>query len=77
MHVLLTSHLSSFPPTVFAGKDASRALALSSTKAEDARADFEDLDEKQKATLDDWQTFFQKRYNVVARAVPDDDESKP
>ncbi|KAI1778317.1 cytochrome b5 [Hypoxylon cercidicola] len=50
---------------VFAGKDASRALAKTSTKAEDVKPDWEDLDDKEKQTLDDWNTFFSKRYNVV------------
>ncbi|RCI09088.1 hypothetical protein L249_5063 [Ophiocordyceps polyrhachis-furcata BCC 54312] len=50
---------------VFAGKDASRALAKSSTKAEDVSAEWRDLDDKEKTVLDDWITFFSKRYNVV------------
>jgi len=50
---------------VFAGKDASRALGKTSTKAEDVQADWQDLDEKEKGTLNDWITYFSKRYNVV------------
>ncbi|KAF4584111.1 cytochrome b5 [Ophiocordyceps camponoti-floridani] len=50
---------------VFAGKDASRALAKSSTKAEDVSPEWKDLDDKEKGVLDDWITFFSKRYNVV------------
>ncbi|KAF9777063.1 hypothetical protein IL306_004651 [Fusarium sp. DS 682] len=50
---------------VFAGKDASRALGKTSTKPEDARPEWEDLDEKEKGVLNDWVTFFSKRYNVV------------
>ncbi|OAA33502.1 Cytochrome b5 [Moelleriella libera RCEF 2490] len=50
---------------VFAGKDASRALGKTSTKAEDVKADWHDLSEKEKQTLDDWVIFFSKRYNVV------------
>ncbi|KAH8671023.1 cytochrome b5-like heme/steroid binding domain-containing protein [Xylariales sp. PMI_506] len=49
----------------FAGKDASRALGLVSTKAEDVKPEWQDLDDKQKSTLNDWVTFFSKRYNVV------------
>ncbi|KAL8944072.1 MAG: hypothetical protein Q9216_000663 [Gyalolechia sp. 2 TL-2023] len=52
---------------VFAGKDPSRALALSSLKAEDCRPDWEDLGEKEKQVLDDWFTFFSKRYNIVGQ----------
>jgi membrane-associated progesterone receptor component len=54
---------------VFAGKDASRALGMTSMKAEDVRADWEDLPEEQKKVLEDWQTFFSKRYNVVGKVV--------
>lgn len=50
---------------VFAGKDASRALAKTSTKAEDVKPEWQDLDDKEKHTLNDWVTFFSKRYNVV------------
>ncbi|KAI9749836.1 MAG: N-acetylglucosaminyl-phosphatidylinositol de-N-acetylase [Chaenotheca gracillima] len=50
---------------VFAGKDASRALAQSSLKPEDARAEWEDLPDKEKQVLTDWFTFFSKRYSIV------------
>jgi len=50
---------------VFAGKDASRALAKSSLKAEDCVPEWEDLPESEKKTLNDWITFFSKRYNIV------------
>jgi membrane-associated progesterone receptor component len=52
-------------PVVFAGKDASRALAKTSTKPEDVRPEWQDLEESEKSTLNDWVTFFAKRYNVV------------
>ena len=52
---------------VFAGKDASRALASSSLKAEDCRPDWDDLEDKEKTVLSEWYTFFSKRYNVVGR----------
>jgi hypothetical protein len=50
---------------VFAGKDASRALGKTSTKPEDVQADWHGLDDKEKETLNDWITFFAKRYNIV------------
>jgi len=50
---------------VFAGKDASRALAKSSLKAEDCVPEWQDLPETEKKTLNDWITFFSKRYNIV------------
>ncbi|KAI9686665.1 MAG: hypothetical protein M1820_010593 [Bogoriella megaspora] len=52
---------------VFAGKDASRALAQSSLKVEDARPEWQDLSEKEKTVLEEWFTFFSKRYNVVGQ----------
>ena len=65
-----TLHLCSPPNSaVFAGKDASRALALSSTKPEDVQAQWQDLDDKEKGVLNDWITFFSKRYNVVGQIV--------
>jgi membrane-associated progesterone receptor component len=50
---------------VFAGKDASRALGKTSTKVEDVVPEWEDLDDEKKSTLNDWITFFSKRYNIV------------
>jgi hypothetical protein len=29
------------------------------------KPEWQDLDEKEKSTLNDWDTFFSKRYNVV------------
>ena len=43
---------------LFAGKDASRALGLSSLKPEDAVADWSTLEDKDRKTLDDWHAFF-------------------
>ncbi|KAJ3492429.1 hypothetical protein NLG97_g5400 [Lecanicillium saksenae] len=50
---------------VFTGKDASRALGMTSTKVEDVVADWSTLSEKEKGVLEDWVTFFSKRYNIV------------
>jgi membrane-associated progesterone receptor component len=50
---------------LFAGKDASRALAMSSTKPEDASPVWYDLPEKEKETLAGWVSFFSQRYNQV------------
>ena len=54
---------------VFAGKDASRALAMSSVKPEDVTSEWEDLGDKEKKVLDEWTVFFSKRYNVVGKVV--------
>ncbi|KAK4934421.1 hypothetical protein LTR66_015608 [Elasticomyces elasticus] len=52
---------------VFAGKDASRALAQSSLKPEECRPDWQDLSDEHKKVLDDWYTFFSKRYNIKGK----------
>ncbi|KAF4620816.1 hypothetical protein D9613_000041 [Agrocybe pediades] len=53
--------------SIFAGKDGSRGLGLSSLKAEDAVADYSTLDDKDMKTLNDWHAFFSKRYNIVGK----------
>ena len=52
---------------IFAGKDASRALAKSSVKPEDALPNWSDLSDKEKGVLNDWYTFFSKRYNIMGK----------
>ncbi|KIK68292.1 hypothetical protein GYMLUDRAFT_35676 [Collybiopsis luxurians FD-317 M1] len=54
---------------IFAGKDGSKGLGMSSLKTEHAVPDYSGLDEKDMKTLNDWHTFFWKRYNVVGRVV--------
>lgn len=54
-------------PSVFAGKEPNRALAQSSLKPEDCRPEWEDLADKEKTVLDEWYTFFSKRYNIVGK----------
>lgn len=54
---------------IFAGKDASRALAKSSLRQADALPYYDDLPEKQKQVLRDWFRFFSLRYNIVGRVV--------
>ncbi|CAG8765591.1 17036_t:CDS:2, partial [Acaulospora colombiana] len=44
---------------VFAGKDASKGLGMSSVKPEDAVPDYSGLDEAAMKTLDGWYEFFQ------------------
>ncbi|MCJ1458320.1 hypothetical protein MMC28_008691 [Mycoblastus sanguinarius] len=62
-----TAYAPKNPYHVFAGKDASRALAQSSLKPEDCRPDWEDLPEKEQGVLKDWFKFFSKRYNIVGK----------
>lgn len=43
---------------IFAGKDGSKALGISSVKAEDAVADYSGLNADQLKVLDGWYNFF-------------------
>lgn len=43
---------------VFAGKDGSKGLGMSSLKEEDAIPDFTDLPESEMKVLNDWHAFF-------------------
>ncbi|KWU46102.1 cytochrome b5 [Rhodotorula sp. JG-1b] len=54
---------------VFVGKDASRGLGKSSLKPEDAVSDYSTLTAEEQQVLDDWEKYFQKRYNIVGRVV--------
>lgn len=56
---------------VFAGKEPNRALGLSSLKPEDCISDYSALSSKELKVLDDWHTFFSKRYNIVGRLSPE------
>ena len=46
---------------------------MSSLKPEDCRPYWQDLEDSQKTVLDEWFTFFSKRYNVVGRVVDDEE----
>ncbi|KDQ15150.1 hypothetical protein BOTBODRAFT_187541 [Botryobasidium botryosum FD-172 SS1] len=52
---------------VYAGKDGSRGLALSSLEPADAVSRYSDLDQDKLKKLDEWYQFFEKRYNIVGK----------
>ncbi|ODV59839.1 cytochrome b5-like heme/steroid binding domain-containing protein [Ascoidea rubescens DSM 1968] len=61
----------------FAGRDASRGLAKNSFK-EDMVRDWdqpidklEDLTEREKKALDEWEAFFEKKYNYIGNLIED------
>ncbi|KAL5485470.1 hypothetical protein ACEPAI_8112 [Sanghuangporus weigelae] len=54
---------------IFAGKDGSRGLGMSSLKEADAVPDYSTLPPSERKVLDDWHSFFSKRYNIVGRVV--------
>ncbi|KAI4524236.1 progesterone binding protein [Schizophyllum commune Loenen D] len=54
---------------LFAGKDPSKGLGMSSLRPEHAIPDYEDLNEGDRKVLDDWHGFFTKRYNIVGRVI--------
>ncbi|KAF2790681.1 cytochrome b5 [Melanomma pulvis-pyrius CBS 109.77] len=57
---------------VFAGKEPNSALGRSSLKPEDCdQSDYSGLTEAEKKVLDDWFTFFSKRYNIVGKLQSD------
>lgn len=59
--------------TVFAGKEPNQALGMSSLKPEDCEVvDYEQLSDEHRKVLDDWYTFFSKRYNIVGRVKRDE-----
>ena len=49
---------------VFAGKDASKGLGMSSLKPEHAVADYSGLGEKERQVLDDWYSFFESVHSL-------------
>lgn len=67
----LTHQIFTHQNTVFTGKEPNRALGLSSLKPEDCVPEWEDLDETAQKTLNDWYTFFSKRYNVIGKVKRD------
>ncbi|KAF9778664.1 progesterone binding protein [Thelephora terrestris] len=54
---------------LFAGKDASKALGMSSLNSEDAVSDYSTLSDDDRKVLEEWYSFFKKRYNVVGKVV--------
>ena len=55
--------------SLFAGRDASRALGKMSKNEEDVSGNLDGLTEKELGVLDDWEKKFQDKYPVVARIV--------
>ncbi|KXS21892.1 cytochrome b5 [Gonapodya prolifera JEL478] len=53
--------------SVFAGKDASRALAKSSLKPEDCVPDTSGLTDEETETLNKWEAHYRKKYTVVGK----------
>ncbi|MCL7039027.1 hypothetical protein MKW94_025910 [Papaver nudicaule] len=54
---------------MFAGKDASRALAKMSKNDEDVCASLEGLSEKEMGVLNDWEKKFEAKYPVIGSVV--------
>ncbi|KAJ7122068.1 cytochrome b5-like heme/steroid binding domain-containing protein, partial [Mycena epipterygia] len=54
---------------IFAGKDGSRGLGMSSLKAEHVLPDYSALTAANRKVLDDWHAFFTKRYNIIGRVT--------
>ncbi|OAY27520.1 probable steroid-binding protein 3 [Manihot esculenta] len=54
---------------MFAGKDASRALAKMSKNDEDVSPSLDGLTEKEMGVLDDWEKKFEAKYPIVGRVI--------
>lgn len=57
------------PYAMFAGKDASRALAKMSKDDQDISPNLDGLSEKEIGVLNDWENKFQAKYPVVGRVI--------
>lgn len=57
------------PYAMFAGKDASRALAKMSKNDEDVLPSLDGLSEKEIGVLNDWEKKFEAKYPVVGRVA--------
>ena len=57
------------PYAMFAGKDASRALAKMSKNDDDISPSLDGLSDKEIGVLNDWENKFQAKYPVVARVL--------
>ncbi|XP_062165462.1 probable steroid-binding protein 3 [Alnus glutinosa] len=57
------------PYALFAGKDASRALAKMSKNDEDVSPTLDGLSEKEIEVLNDWEKKFEAKYPVVGRVA--------
>ncbi|XP_062023529.1 probable steroid-binding protein 3 [Rosa rugosa] len=57
------------PYAMFAGKDASRALAKMTKNEEDITADLQGLSDKEIGVLTDWENKFEAKYPIVGRVV--------
>ena len=55
---------------LFAGKDASKALGMSSLKEEDAVSDYSGLSEADLKTLNDWHGFFSYVSHILLTIAP-------
>ncbi|XP_052208837.1 probable steroid-binding protein 3 [Diospyros lotus] len=57
------------PYAMFAGKDASRALAKMSKSDDDVCANLNGLSDKEIGVLNDWEKKFEAKYPIVGRVV--------
>lgn len=54
---------------MFAGKDASRALAKMSKNEEDVSPSLDGLSEKEMGVLNDWEKKFEAKYPIVGTVI--------
>ncbi|CAO3635763.1 unnamed protein product [Mucor fragilis] len=54
----------------FAGRDASKALGLSSLNVDNCVADYSTLNNAEMVTLEQWLAYFTRKYPVVGHIIP-------
>lgn len=64
------------PYAMFAGRDATRALALMSFDANDLTGETDGLSEAEMEVLQDWEAKFMEKYPKVGELVGDDDQEE-
>jgi len=57
--------------SIFAGRACTRAVALPSLKLDDVSDHIADFNEEQRASVIYWEEYFQKKYSVVSKLIPD------
>jgi len=59
--------------SVFAGRDATRALGKMQISAEECNCGWDNLNEEHRKTMLEWEAKYKSKYPVVGRMVVDDD----
>ncbi|OJJ45356.1 hypothetical protein ASPZODRAFT_26709 [Penicilliopsis zonata CBS 506.65] len=61
---------------VFAGKDASHAMACSSRNPKDCTAECHDIGDAEQTILDEWFECYRRKYNIVGTVMEGDQDER-